>query len=338
MRLFAVGLIGFLTVAVALPALSQDQKKESGAKGKKAKKTQPKRVAFTNEKEAGPDFAIQGEYVGTADGIKTGAQVIARGDGKFDVVFFQGGLPGDGFNGKDKVQGTAETRDGKVVVNVKDSKGAIADGVMTVSIDGETRLKRIVRQSPTVGLKPPAGAVILFDGTEKTAQEWNNGKIVEGNLLDNGVLSKRKFNNFTLHMEFRLPYMPYSTGQGRANSGVYLQNRYELQILDSFGLKGLNNECGGFYQAFDPDVNMCLPPLTWQTYDIDFTAARFDDAGKRLSNCHVLVRHNGVVIHDRELKGPSPGGQKEDNTPGGFQLQNHGDPVHFRNIWVLEKR
>jgi hypothetical protein len=338
MRLLAVGLIGFLTVAVALPALSQDQKKGAQGKAKKEKKAKPKRVAIIDEKEAGPDFAIQGEYVGTADGIKTGAQVIARGDGKFDVVFFQGGLPGDGFNGKDKILGTAETTDGKVVVNVRNTKGSIADGVMTVNIDGETRLKRIVRQSPTVGLKPPAGAVVLFDGTEETVKEWNNGKLVEGNLLDNGVLSKRKFNNFILHMEFRLPYMPYSTGQGRANSGVYLQNRYELQILDSFGLKGLNNECGGFYQAFDPDVNMCLPPLTWQTYDIDFTAARFDDAGQRLSNAHVLVRHNGVVIHDRELKGPSPGGQKEDNTPGGLQLQNHGDPVHFRNIWVLEKR
>jgi len=338
MRLLVIGFIGLLTLALTLPGLAQDAKKDIEGKTKKEKKAKAKRIAFTDEKEAGPDFAVQGEYVGNADGIKTGAQVIARGDGKFDIVFFQGGLPGDGFNGKDKILGTAETVDGKVVVQVKSAKGGITNGTLSVSIDGTTTLKRIVRQSPTAGMKPPAGAVVLFDGTEATVKEWDKGKLVEGNLLNNGVTSKRKFKDFTLHMEFRLPFMPYSTGQGRANSGVYLQHRYELQILDSFGLKGANNECGGFYQAFDPDVNMCLPPLTWQTYDIDVTAARFEDSGKRTRPAHVVVRHNGILIHDRVLKGPSPGGQKEDNSPGDFLLQDHGDPVYFRNIWVLEKR
>ncbi|MCI0681015.1 MAG: DUF1080 domain-containing protein [Gemmataceae bacterium] len=329
----------FLTCIIAIATATALVLSPAAAQEKAKKKEKPKRIAFTNAKDAGPDFAVQGEYVGDVGGEKTGAHLIARGDGKFDVNILQGGLAGAGWDGATKLTGKAITEGDRTIVTGKDLGGDIANGSFTLKVGDKTgTLKHVVRQSPTAGLKPPPDAIILFDGSEASVKEWNGGKLVDGNLLNNGVRSNLKFRDFTLHLEFRLPYMPYSRDQGRGNSGLYLQERYEIQILDSFGLKGRNNECGGFYGHYDPLVNMCLPPLTWQTYDVDFTAARFEN-GKRVSPAVVTVRHNGVVIHNqREMKGESGGGRKEGSELGGFLLQNHGDPVHFRNIWVAEKR
>jgi hypothetical protein len=293
---------------------------------------------FTDPAKAGPDYAVQGEYVGSVGSdMKYGAQVIADGEGKFTVKLLQGGLPGAGWDGKTSMQGSAVTADGKVTVNGKDFSGAISDGKLALKMGSKDfTLSKTERKSETLGLKPPEGAIILFDGT--SADAWNGGKLVDGKYLNNGITSKQAFNDHTIHIEFLLPFMPKARGQGRANSGVYVQDRYELQILDSFGLKGLNNECGGFYQAADPLVNMCLPPLVWQTYDIDFQTARFD-GGKKVKDAIVTVRHNGVPVHENlALKKPTPGGKDEKDAGGPIQLQNHGNPVVFRNIWVVEKK
>lgn len=290
----------------------------------------------TDPSTAGPDFAVQGEYVGE----NSAAQVIALGGGAFRVVGWANGLPGAADDAEKKVEVDARRADGKVAFDGEGWKGAIEGDTLTgTNEEGNTwKLKKTERKSPTLGAKPPAGAVVLFDGT--SADAWHNGKIVEGDLLNCGVKSKQSFGDFTLHLEFRTPFMPSARGQARGNSGCYIQDRYECQVLDSFGLKGENNECGGIYTIAKPRVNMCLPPLSWQTYDIDFEAAKFDAEGKKTKNAIITVKHNGVLIHDKlELPKTTGGaGLKESPEPGPIQLQQHGNPVVYRNIWVVEKK
>jgi hypothetical protein len=295
------------------------------------------------------DFAFQGEFTGAADedaDVKFGLQVIALGEGQFQAVGYAGGLPGDGWDGDREtlIRATGKLENAELKLSAPDQGTAVIkkDGtVETFDLDGNKvhRLKRVVRKSKTLGQKPPEGAIVLFDGS--SADGWENGKMTDDGLLMQGTTSKKKFQDHQLHIEFRIPYQPQDRGQGRGNSGIYMQGRYELQMLDSFGLEGKQNECGGIYSVKDPDLNMCLPPLSWQTYDIEYTAARFDDAGKLVKNPRVTVKHNGVLIHkDVELPGernttaaPSQPGPEA----GPVYLQNHGCPVRYRNIWVVAK-
>ena len=296
--------------------------------------------AYTSPAEAGPDFAVQGEYAGTVGEHKWGAQVVALGEGKFEVAAFAGGLPGEGWKrGGDMQKGTGERKNGTVEIQGDHWTAKINDGVFAVYHGSEKagELKKVERKSPTLGAQPPQGAIVLFDGS--AADHFENGKLIEGNLLGaTGCVSKQQFGDHSLHIEFRTPFMPKSRGQARGNSGVYVQGRYEVQVLDSFGLDGKDNECGGIYKASEPAVNMCLPPLAWQTYDIDFTAAKYDDAGKKTQNALITVKHNGVTIHDKlELKSGTPGHKPEGPGKLGLFLQNHGNPVAFRNIWAVDR-
>lgn len=300
--------------------------------------------AYTSPAEAGIDYEIQGEYAATIqtdDGdIDWGGQVIALGDGKFDLVGYKGGLPGAGWKrGDETMKFTGEMKDGKkAVFQTGDHSVEVADGKLALVMNGTTiaTLAKVYRKSPTLEMKAPDGATQLFDGTSTDA--WENGKIVEDNLLGaTNVSTKEKFGDHTLHIEFRTPMMPKDRGQARGNSGVYMQGRYELQVLDSFGLDGKNNECGGIYTIAEPIVNMCLPPLSWQTYDIDFTAAKYE-GDKKVTNARVTIKHNGVVIHDDlELPGGTPGYKPEGPGDESVFLQNHGDPVAFRNVWIVKK-
>ncbi len=310
-------------------------------------KTPP--VISIDPNQTDEDFTFQGEYVGELgmnDHQETyGVQIIALGKGKFKSVGYHGGLPGDGYNGEEPVRSEAEgIRDGDKVVFAGDKHGTgtIQNGIMTVVAPDGTelgKLKKVTRESETLGMKPPTDAIVLFDGTN--ADAWKNGQIDENGWLKQGTTSTATFGDHKIHLEFLLPYKPEARGQGRGNSGIYLQGRYEVQMLDSFGLEPKDNECGGIYSVGKPAVNMCFPPLSWQTYDIDFTTAKYED-GKLVAPPRVTVRHNGVVIHDDiELPGnraTTSASHKAGPEPGPIYLQDHNNPVRYRNVWVVPKK
>ena len=165
-------------------------------------------------------------------------------------------------------------------------------------------------------------------------------KLVEGGAMQvfaGSLYTKKTCGDHELHLEFLTPFMPEKRGQGRGNSGVYIQGRYEVQILDSYGLEGRDNECGGIYKNAMPLVNMCAPPLQWQTFDVTFHAAQVDAGGNVTKKARITLVHNGVTIHDDIEINTTPGGCAYDLTkPGPLYLQDHGNPVEFRNIWVVE--
>lgn len=317
------------------------------------------------------DFKIQGEYAGEVDGgAKIGCQVISLDKGAFQAVVYPGGLPGAGWDGKSKILMDGKLEGDKAVFQPatgkkkylaqspaefsatskfppegqKEYTAAISGESMTGKTDdGKSfTLKKVARESSTMGAEAPSGAVVLFDGKNK--DEWQGGRLdsTTGLLNTDGsdIFTKRKFNNYTMHLEFLLPYRPAARGQGRGNSGFYQVDHYEVQILDSFGLDGKNNECGGVYQKADPRLNMCYPPLAWQTYDVEFTNAVVDSTGKTTRNARMTLKHNGVVIHDNiEIKGKTGGSRNDpEGTPGPIKLQGHGNPLQFRNIWIVEKK
>ena len=194
----------------------------------------------------------------------------------------------------------------------------------------------------TLGLKPPEGAVVLLGSTleawtkgdGKTPAEWPiaDGVITVGK---GNIQTAKSFDSFTMHLEFQVPYMPDAKGQARGNSGVYLQGIYELQVLDSYGLKLQSNDCGAIYQQIIPTVNACKPPLQWQTYDITFKAAKVED-GKVVKKARLTVEQNGLTIIDDKEISPTPGGVSgiKEGGPGPIMLQDHGNTVKYRNIWI----
>lgn len=199
----------------------------------------------------------------------------------------------------------------------------------------------------TMGLKPTKDALVLFDGkdlsqfvSEKdgSAAKW---KVENGEMVivprSGSILTKDTVTDFRLHLEFNIaPLDPVKfKGQSRGNSGIYIQRRYELQILDSYGEEPVYNSCGSLYRTKKADKSVCRKAGEWQTYDILFRAARFNDEGKKIEDARITVIQNGEVIHNNvALRNKTGAGNQEGPKPDQIRFQDHGNVVNYRNIWL----
>lgn len=194
---------------------------------------------------------------------------------------------------------------------------------------------------------PPESAVILFDGTDLsnwTNRDGNEAEWkVEGDAMivvprTGDIMSKETFTDHFLHLEFMTPDMPEASGQAKGNSGVFLQGRYEIQVLDSYGIEVPGKgDCGAIYNQFASLVNACKPPLEWQTYDVIFRSPRFNDSGEMIENVRVTAIQNGLVILNNVQLPGTTGGSIDSavGQPGPLRLQDHGNLVQYRNIWAV---
>ena len=309
--------------------------------------------AFAQQKGKGPaydsppsedaNYPLMGEFVGkitVGKETKTLAlQIRPIAGDQFVAVAFHGGLPGQPNHQADEMKLIGLRHNDSLILSggpwalFVDKKGC-----SVVSAAGKRigRLKRVQRKSPTLGAAAPEGAIVIFDGSN--LDQLKNGEKTEAGLLKEGVQIQPLFQDFNLHAEFRLPYMPLAEGQQRGNSGFYLQSRYECQVLDSFGTEILFNGLGALYRQKAPDFNMAFPPLRWQTYDIRFTSPRWDADGNKIRNARITSWVNGVKVQDDvELKNKTGAGKEEAPTLLPTHLQDHGDPVRFRNIWIVDR-
>jgi hypothetical protein len=208
----------------------------------------------------------------------------------------------------------------------------------------------VLNPSTGSGLQAPSDAIILFDG--KNSDEWQSADKspakwkVEGGAFtvkegSGDVVTKKEFDDFQLHIEFRTPAVVKGNGQGRGNSGIFLQGLYELQVLDSYdNVTYSNGQAASIYKQTMPLVNTCLKPGEWQTYDVIYTAPKFNKDGMMVTPPYVTVLQNGVLVQNHTaIQGTTPYVGQPEWTPHGkgpIKLQDHGNPTSFRNIWIRE--
>ncbi|MHC4203512.1 MAG: 3-keto-disaccharide hydrolase [Planctomycetota bacterium] len=297
-----------------------------------------------------------GEYKGTfhPDGkttMQASAQVIAEGDDVHYRIVIKAIPNEENQDGADiEIYGH---RQGSTV-HIGDRAGGyhwngqIQNGRMSIrsGYGQHFELDKFLRKSPKEGLKPPKDAVVLLpfeEGVKPDTSGWTNS---QWKRLDNGAMQVNKGGNNSkehfgdiehFHLEFKLPLEPNNRGQGRANSGVYFAGQFEVQVLDSFGLVHTSGDCAGLYNIARARVNACLPPETWQTYDVKFRAPRLNADGSIKENPRITVYQNDILVHN-DIEIPYSGnrwkGKKEATGP--IHLQDHGHPIQYRNIWLVK--
>lgn len=304
-----------------------------------------------------PYYGVREPIMGIYDGKwslggQTGeltSQIRALGDNQYDGFVLLKKQDGSDFAViKVKSQKGATGSEGGITItgtnkNIELTATIVSDGNMSGKLSSDNQSTsftavKVGKRSPTLGAKPPAGAVVLFDG-KNTNQIKNFGwKLVEGDAMEvtrGDLFFKGDYKNFKLHVEFRTPFMPKARGQGRGNSGVYLWSMYEVQVLDSFGIYPLaDNDCGSIYSVKAAPGNNCLPPMEWQTYDIIY----HDGDGTANNPPTITVYHNGTLtLENVKIPAAMIGKGGAAATPGGglLKLQDHGNPVQYRNIWLL---
>jgi hypothetical protein len=305
---------------------------------------------------------IMGEFEGTftpqgGQAVKAEAKVIADADNNYRVVIlYPAATPK-----ATRIELTGRGEDDEISIGRTDWlgkpideqwSGRITKDALRIACEdakgGKAEMKRIERRSPTLGAKPPAGAIVLLpfeEGKVTNLDQWTNR---EWTCNPDGSIqvhrghnwTKERFGSFKLHLEFYVPFLPAERGPARGNSGVFLQNSYQIQVLDSFGEPLTEVTCGAITGRKSPDVYAALPPGQWQAFDIDFQAPRFNEInGERTKSALLTVLFNGVKIHDAvELLGVTGGALSLPNKTGPLRLQDHNDPVRFRNIWLVEKK
>jgi hypothetical protein len=333
---------------------------------------------------AEPVDEIQGNWVGewTLDGGSGGkqtAKIVGLGKGEYQAAF----TAYDGSEQQNEtfrfvISGTAGQNDKvdfSTSINLGEKLGTFEwtaeaqKGKLTgrytnkKQYTGGFTLKRVELRPEAVGAKPLPGAIVLFDG--KDLERWSSPdgspspwkvadgavrvarRSVAGKEVAANLVCREPFKDAEIHLEYRVPYLPETRGIERGNSGVFLQGRYEIQIVDSFGQpREVNNfgqladddSAGAIFKEVAPRENATLPPGQWQALDITFEAAKLDADGKVKQPALMTVRHNGVLIHDREkVSRPTQGAPVRDlKTASGLVLEDGGQPVEFRNIWMVK--
>lgn len=326
-----------ITLSVQVTSRAQDENEAQPApKGKKVERP-------VNFVPATSD-PLMGDWQGEAGCV---AQVLPMGGGKYQAYLLTA------FDTDSKpvalLEGVASGD--SVTFSGEGWSGVIKQGHFTGSQgDKSFKLQHATRTPPTLGATPPKGAVVLFDGHNLDAWAKKNGKswleedgparwkLVEGGVAEavpgsDCIITHRKFGDCKIHVEFRTLGFP-------SNSGVFIQDRYEVNINETYA-RLTQSPNAGFDNCTDdakPRIRPCRPPLEWQTYDIDFRAPRFDAGGKKTANARATVLFNGVKIYDnQELNRPKGAASRLGEAPTGpLMLQEHGMPVQFRNIWLVE--